>query len=172
MIMIETERLRIRNFAKDDWLGLHEVITHYQASESAVYEDPWPTSSGEIMAITTAFSSGDEYLCVCLKATGRIIGLLAIERRKDQKDEVRNLGYIFDPACHRQGYATEGCRAVMRHVFVELGAAAILTGTNPANHASVCLLTKLGLKQINEGEFFLSREEWQASGTVASRDTE
>lgn len=162
MITIETDRLRIRNFTTGDWQDFQDVIVHYQASESAKYEPPWPTSSEEVQGMTAWFAAGDDYLCVCLKATGKIIGLLAIEPRKDQEEQVHNLGYVFDPAYQGHGYATEGCRAVMSHVFNQLAAVAIHTGTHPVNEPSVRLLTKLGLRRINEGEFVLSREEWQA----------
>lgn len=108
------------------------------------------------------FATGDDYLCVTLKTTGAVIGLLAIECRNDHEEQVHNLGYIFDPADQGHGYATEGCQAVMRYLFVERGATAIHTGTHPDNQASVHLLSKLGLQQIKEGEFVLSREAWQA----------
>lgn len=138
------------------------MIIHYQASESAQYEPPWPTSLQEIQDMTTWFATGDDYLCVCLKPTGKIIGLLAIERRNDEEERVHNLGYIFDPAYQGHGYAIEGCRAVMSYVFDQLAVVAIHTGTHPDNQSSVRLLTKLGLTRINQGEFVLSREEWQA----------
>jgi RimJ/RimL family protein N-acetyltransferase len=162
MNVIETERLQIRNFTTDDWQALQDVIIHYQASDSAKYEPPWPTSDKEVQDIAKWFAAGDDYLCVCLKATATIIGLLAIERRNDHEEPVRNLGYVFDPAYRGHGYALEGCRAIMSYVFEKLGAVAIHTGTHPVNEASVRLLTKLGLKRINQGEFVLSREEWQA----------
>lgn len=165
MNVIETERLHIRNFIAEDWQALQEVIINYQASESAKYEPSWPTSNEEVQGIAKWFAAGDDFLCVCLKATGTVIGLLAIERRKDREEQVHNLGYVFHPAYQGHGYAQEGCRAIMRYVFNQLGAVAIHTGTHPANEASVRLLTKLGLKRINQGEFTLSQEEWQALGS-------
>ncbi|MCE7981490.1 MAG: GNAT family N-acetyltransferase [Caldilinea sp. CFX5] len=162
VIAIETEHLQLRNFTANDWQGLQEVIVHYQASASAQYEAPWPTAAEEIQGITTWFAGGDDYLCVTLKATGAIIGLLAIERRQDAAGQMHNLGYIFHPAYQGQGYALEGCRAIMGYLFDQLAATAIHTGTHPANEPSVRLLTTLGLKRVNEGEFVLSRAEWQA----------
>jgi RimJ/RimL family protein N-acetyltransferase len=108
----------------------------------------------------------DEYLCTCLKAAGTLIGFLAIQRRKDQEGKVLSLGYIFHPAYQGQGYALEGCRSMLDYVFNELKAVAILTGTNLANQASVRLLQKLGLRKVNQEEFYLRREEWQAFATV------
>lgn len=162
MVAIETARLHIRNFTPADWVAFQEVILHYQASPSAQYEPPWPTSAAEVQGIVSWFATGDEYLCVVLKTTNTIIGLLAIERRDDQAEQVHNLGYVFDPVYQGHGYATEGCQAVMRYLFVERGATAIHTGTHPDNQASVHLLSKLGLHQINENEFVLSRAAWQA----------
>ena len=112
--------------------------------------------------MTKWFAARDDFLCVVLKEAGTVIGMLAIERRNDREDHARNLGYIFHPAYQGHGYATEGCRAVMRHVFDEIGADVIHTGTHPANEASVRLLLRLGLKRINDGEFTISRDEWRA----------
>jgi RimJ/RimL family protein N-acetyltransferase len=162
MITIETDRLTIRNFGPDDWQDLQEVAVEYQASESAKYEDPWPTSAEEVKGMVEWFAKGDGYLAVCLKATGKLIGLIAIERRQDQEGAVYNLGYVFHPGYHGHGYATEGCRAAMAYVFDQLAADGILTGTHPDNEPSVRLLKKLGLSEINRGEFAISREEWLA----------
>jgi len=163
MDTIETERLHIRNFTHEDWQAFQEVLVHYQASESARFEPPWPTSDEDVQGMVKWFASGDYFLCVCLKASGAVIGLLAVERRKDHEEPVHNLGYVFHPAYHGHGYALEGCQAVMGYIFDQLGAVAIHTGTNPANEPSVRLLTKLGLKRINPGEFTLTREEWLAT---------
>jgi RimJ/RimL family protein N-acetyltransferase len=112
--------------------------------------------------MTKWLAGRDDFLCVVLKESNTVIGLLAIERRTEGVDHARNLGYIFHPAHQGRGYATEGCRAAMRHVFEQIGADAIHTGTHPENQASVRLLTRLGLKRVNEGEWTLSRAEWQA----------
>ena len=164
MITIDTDRLTLRNFKPDDWQDLQEMIVQYQASDSAQYEDPWPTASEDIQGIANWFAGGDDYLAVCLKPAGKLIGLIAIERRTGQAERVHNLGYVFHPGYQGHGYATEGCRAVMDFVFSQLGAAAILTGTKLENVSSVRLLERLGLKGNGQGEFFISKEEWLALG--------
>jgi RimJ/RimL family protein N-acetyltransferase len=162
MISLHTDRLIIRNFNPDDWQELQEMIIRYQATESAQYEDPWPTSAADIRGIAGWFAGGDDYLAVCLKTTGKVIGLIAIERRKDQEDRMHNLGYVFHPSYHGQGFATEASKAAMGYLFGHLAADGILTGTHPANEASVALLRRLGLKAIGRGEFAISRAEWLA----------
>ena len=164
---LHTDRLSIRNFQPDDWQDLQELVVQYQASEWAKYEDPWPTGTEEVKGMATYFASGDEYLAVCLKSSGKLIGLIAIEQRKEQEERVHNLGYVFHPGYYGQGYATEGCRAVMAFLFEQLGITAILTGTRLENLPSVRLLEKLGLHPIGNGEFRLSKEEWLAQMKAA-----
>jgi len=161
MILLETNRLIIRNFLPDDWQDLQEVVIQYQASEWAKYEDPWPTSTEEVKGMTKFFASGDDFLAVRLKDTGELIGLIAIGRRKEQEERVHNLGYVFHPGYSGRGYATEGCQAVMTFLFEQLGITAILTGTRLENAPSVRLLERLGIHPIGNGEYCISKEEWQ-----------
>jgi len=171
MVSLETDRLTIRNFFPDDWQDLQEVAIQYQASAWAKYEDPWPTSAEEVKSMAGWFASGDAYLAVCLKTTGKLIGLVAINRREEQEGRVYNLGYVFHPGYYGQGYATEGCQAAMGYVFGPLAADGILTGTHPANEPSVRLLKRLGLTEVARGEFALSRAEWLASESGKGRKT-
>ena len=160
MIKLDTKRLTIRNFLPEDWQELQEVVVQYQATEWAKYEPPWPTSTEEVKGMTKFFASGDSFLAVSLKDTGKLIGMIAIERRKEQEEPVHNLGYVFHPGYSGQGYATEGCRAMMAYLFEQLGITAILTGTRPENTPSVRLLERLGIPPIGNGEYRLSKEEW------------
>lgn len=163
MITLETDRLIIRNFRPEDWQELQELAIEYRASKWAKYEDPWPTSEEEVKGMAAWFASGDGYLAACLKPTGKLIGLVAIERRKEQEGRVHNLGYVFHPSYHGQGYATESCRAAMEYMFDSLAAERILTGTHPDNEDSGKLLKRLGLKEIARGEFALTKTEWLAT---------
>jgi RimJ/RimL family protein N-acetyltransferase len=160
MISLETDRLVIRNFATDDWQALQEVVVAYQGSDLAQYEDPWPTSDEEVQGIAGWFASGEAYLAVCLKQDGTLLGLVAINRRDDREAPIYNLGYVFHPGYAGQGYATESCRAAMAYLFGEAGAEGILTGTHPDNKPSVALLKRLGLREIGDGEWTLSKAEW------------
>ena len=162
MISLETDRLTIRNFTPDDWPELQEMVIAYQASEAARYEDPWPTSAEKVKGIAAWFASGDDYLAVCLKTTGKLIGFVAINRRQEREGRAHNLGYVFHPGYHGQGYATEGCRAAMGYLFDQLAADGILTGTNPDNKPSAALLKRLGLHEVGGGEWVFSRADWLA----------
>lgn len=162
MNKIETSRLIIRNFRADEWQELQDIIIRYQTTEYAKYDHKWPTSAEEIQDITAWFANGDNYLAVCLKPTGQLIGFIAINRREEQDGKVYNLGYIFHIDYQGKGYATESCQSSIGYVFGCLGADRILTGTHPDNIPSIRLLKKLGLKKIKPGEFTISRKEWLA----------
>jgi ribosomal-protein-alanine N-acetyltransferase len=158
---LSTERLVVRNFKTDDWQDLQQAIINYQASESAKYEDPWPTSEEKIKGIVSWFAQGDEFLAVELKLEGRVIGFVAINRRTDKSEPVHNLGYVFNPEYSGKGYATESCKICMKYVFDELNAVSIVTGTHPDNEPSVRLLKRLKLREIGNGEWTITREEWE-----------
>jgi ribosomal-protein-alanine N-acetyltransferase len=162
MQTIQTDRLTLRNFSPEDWPDLHEMIVQYQASEYAQYDHKWPTSEQEIQNVAKWFSTGDSYLAVCLRSTGKLIGLVAMNREETEDGPVFNLGYIFNFDYHGQGYATEACRAAIAHAFGRLGAARMVTGTAPENLPSRRLLGRLGLCETGEGMYALSRDEWLA----------
>lgn len=183
---IETERLLIRNFVSSDWRDLQEMIIQKEASEYAVYDHQWPTSEGEIRGIVDWFASGDSFLAVCLKDGAKLIGFIALNRAGEGSSEF-DLGYCLNSDYHGQGYATEGCLAVLDHAFRELGADRVTSGTAEANVPSCRLLARLGMKKVGEGKgsfrktsegepiefrgylFALSRDEWLGSRAGDSR---
>jgi RimJ/RimL family protein N-acetyltransferase len=163
MLTVETERLMLRSFTPDDWQELQELAIAYQATESAKFEDPWPNSAEAVKGFAEWLARTEEYLAVCLKPTGRLIGFIAIERRKEHAGRLHNLGYVFHPGYSGQGYATEGCSAAMGYIFGPLAAEGIVTGTRPENTPSVALLKRLGLRATDNCEWVMSREEWLES---------
>ncbi|NLS76694.1 MAG: GNAT family N-acetyltransferase [Chloroflexi bacterium] len=180
MTILETERLTLRNFCASDWEALHEIICQYQASELAAYDQPWPTSPDEIRKIAAWFASGERYLAVCLKDTGRLIGFVALN--PEQGERALNLGYVFNSDYHGQGYATEACQALLSHAFGTLQAEKVVSGTAAANQSSCRLLARLGFRRVGESvtsfgpgrdgkpaeflgySFELTRGEWEAAG--------
>jgi RimJ/RimL family protein N-acetyltransferase len=147
---METDRLVIRNFSIDDWQDLQEMIIQYQASEYAIYDHKWPTSTEEIKGIAKWFADGDSYLAVCLKNTRKLIGFVSTNQNKKEGSLDVSLGYCFNFNYHGKGYATESCQALIDYAFEQLGADRIVTGTAAANHPSCQLLKRLGLKKTGE----------------------
>ena len=177
MINLETDRLVLRNFKPDDWEALYEMISQYEASEVAAYDQQWPTEAEDIKGVTEWFAGGDSFLAVCLRDSDQFIGLVSLN--PEEKKGVYNIGYIFNASYHRHGYATEACRAALEHVFDTLLAESVVTGTAAANQASCRLLERLGFQKTEEkiGSFkndadgkrieflgytyYLPRENWE-----------
>jgi len=162
MHTLKTKRLIIRNFHPDDWQELLELATRYQATEYAKYDHAWPTTEEEVKGMAKWLSGEKGFRAVCLKSTGKLIGLLNMARKKDTEGREHDFGYVFHPDYHDQGYGTEACRAGMSQIFGPWQAERIYTGTHPNNTPSVKLLHKLGFKEVAQGEFAISREEWLA----------
>jgi ribosomal-protein-alanine N-acetyltransferase len=175
---IETARLVIRNYRPDDWQALQALSVAYAASEMSQYDEEWPTSTEEVKGMVEWFAGGDDFVGACLKDTGRLIGLVAVQRRTEQEGRVHGLGYVFHPAYHGQGYATEACRAAMRYLFDELEADRVESNTAAINEPSCRLLKRLGFvehsrhtasfRKAEDGQriefeaisFAISREAW------------
>jgi RimJ/RimL family protein N-acetyltransferase len=176
MISLQTDRLIIRNFRPDDWQDLLEMVTQNQVSEFAQYDHPWPTEAVEVKGVAEWFASGDTFLAVTLKSTGKLIGYISMSRQEEQKGRVFGLGYVFNFRYHGQGYATEGCQAVIDSVFVELEADQVSTGTAAANLPSRDLLKWLGLKEVgrSRGSFWKMEDgtpiEFEAISYSLTRD--
>jgi len=162
MHAIETNRLVLRDFCADDWSELLDLAIRYQATDYAKYDHPWPTTEEAVKGMAEWLSGEEGFRAVCLKSTGKLMGLLNIGQKKNGIGREHGLGYVFHPDYYGKGYATEACQAGMAHIFGPWEADRITTGTHPDNKPSVGLLTKLGLKPVEEGEYVITREEWLA----------
>jgi len=156
MTPLVTERLEVRNFTVDDAPALREMILQYQASEYAAYDHAWPTSVDEIRNVAEWFASGDAFLAVCLRESGKLIGYVALNPAEDadgqdlQPSRVYGLGYCFSFDYHGRGYATEACRAALGRAFDELGSDSVTAGTAAANAPSCSLGARLGFRRVEE----------------------
>jgi RimJ/RimL family protein N-acetyltransferase len=147
MIVLQTERLRVRHMAPDDagfMLGL--------------LNDPaWHRFIGD-RGIRTMDGARDYILNGPMEMVARLgFGFYVVERREDDcpigvcglakrdfLDDV-DIGYAFLPEYGRQGYAVEAARGVLAHAR-ELGLKRIVATVRPDNSASIRLLEKLGLR--------------------------
>lgn len=136
-----TERLIIRRFNNDDWLGLYG----YLSEERAVEFEPYGILTEEECRREAARRAGCvDFWAVCLKDTGRLIGNIYLSERDFDTWE---LGYVFNPAFWGKGYATEAARNRIGYAFRERNARRITAMCNPVNTASWKLLERLGMRR-------------------------
>ncbi|HHX65777.1 MAG TPA: GNAT family N-acetyltransferase [Chloroflexi bacterium] len=144
MASFETERLIVRGFSPEDWQDLQEYVSQPDVTR---YDYEYPTSDEECRGIAECFSTQEGFWAVCLKETGKMIGHIVCTRKPPDELRTWSLGFVFNPAYGRRGYATEACRRILRHVFEDLDAHRVEAGCAPDNTASWRLLERLSMRR-------------------------
>ncbi len=159
--ILETERLRLREFTLNDtafiiellnspgWLqfiGDRKVKTHDDAKK---YLYNGPMRSYKL--------NGYGLYLVQNKSNGLSIGMCGILKR-DTLD-TPDIGFAFLPKYMGNGYAYEIAHATLMHAKNKLKIPRISAITLPANERSIRLLEKMGLKKIDTISFPQENEE-------------
>jgi RimJ/RimL family protein N-acetyltransferase len=75
----------------------------------------------------------------------KLIGHISLSQTDLKILRTWEIGYIFNPDYHNQGYATEACRELINYVFRNFNAHRIVAYCSPANPASWRVLEKCGM---------------------------
>jgi len=191
MIMIETQRLRVRAFVEDDLTSIHAVLTSAFGGAGLSVEDAlderrawlrWQMECARWFGRMKQPPYGD--LAVVLKASDEVIGsvglvpLLAPFGQLAGFDDITDtpgitqaevgLFWVISAEHRGRGYATEAARALVSHAFDVLRLARILAMTEHDNAASVAVMRKLRMRMFtHHGE-----PEWlQAVGVLENPES-
>ncbi|MFM6841217.1 MAG: GNAT family N-acetyltransferase [Candidatus Planktophila sp.] len=176
-LIIETERLILRPLHMSDVDDLYE----YQSDAKIVRYIPWEERSREQVAhfLEKAINTckieqrddGDFIVLAwelkdlsrdskCEKTTslesyrpGKVIGQ-SNTSLKSTTDQLADIGWVTHPDYHRQGFAYEATRALMKYVFDNFPVHRIIADIDTRNPESAKLAEKLGMRR--EGEFINS----------------
>lgn len=177
---IETERLRLRPFTRGDVDAVHA----YRGREDVAQHLFDPPLSREECALaiqqrTTQVKfreAGDRIvLAVDLFTTGQLIGEVSLIWRNVEAKQAE-VGWIFDPHAHGQGYATEAARCLLDLAFERGDMHRVYARCGAANRASWRLMERLGMRReahFHEHDWFkggwdeefvyaILQREWQA----------
>jgi RimJ/RimL family protein N-acetyltransferase len=147
MIVLQTERLRLRHLTLDDaefMLGLlNDPAWHRYIGDRGIrtVEGAREHILKGPMAMVARLGFG--FYLVERKEDGRPLGLCGLAKR-DFLDDV-DIGYAFLPEYGGQGYAFEAATGVLEHARA-LGLKRLVATVVPENDASIRLLEKLGLR--------------------------
>ena len=147
MEILRTERLRLRTINEDDagfYLELvndPDFIEHIGDRGVRSLDDARRAIADGPVAMQLA--RGHSLYLVEPIGGGAALGLSGLIKR-DTLDEV-DIGYAFLPAARGKGYAFEAAQGVVSHA-IGLGMRRLAAITNPANQASIQLLTRLGMR--------------------------
>ena len=135
--IIETERLRLRCYVREDAAALFDVFAdpyarrfYPQMADPAAVED-WISWN---LRVYEAFGFG--LWVVEPKDAPRLIGDCGLTYQDVEGRELLEIGYHTHAAARGRGYATEAARAVLTYALETLGADFVCSKVHPANTAS------------------------------------
>lgn len=138
-MLIETERLIIRRFLPQDIGDLFEILGD---AETMKYLEP-PFSIKQTEQFLDDFCIKKNGALAAQLREGKVIGYILFNPVSSGTYE---LGWVFNRAYWRQGYAYEALSAVIKYCFKELSLKKIIAETTDPIK-SVRLMRNLGMKQ-------------------------
>ncbi|KSU81123.1 Protein N-acetyltransferase, RimJ/RimL family [Fictibacillus enclensis] len=144
---IKTKRLHIRRFIPEDWQAVH----HYTSNTSVMeYIPEGVFTEGDAKAFIEE-NSGDhpEKYAVVLRDVNQLIGHIVFH--KYFGNHTYEIGWVFNPAYHNKGYASEAAQAVLDYGFDSLKLHRIVATCQPENPPSYRVMEKIGMRR--EGYF-------------------
>lgn len=148
---IETQRLRLRPFTRGD---VDAVFAYRQREDVAQFLFDGPMSHESVTEVVQMrvgqhefAAEGDKiFLAAELKAPQRVIGEVSLILR-DAPSRQAEIGYIFHPEVHGQGYATEAGRVLLQMGFEGAGMHRIYARCDARNDASRKVMERLGMRR-------------------------
>jgi RimJ/RimL family protein N-acetyltransferase len=150
---IETERLILRAFRAEDLEPLatiwsDENVVRYIGGQKLGREDTWRRS---LAACGQWPYVGFGYWVVERKSDGKLIGQVGFaDFKRDMQPRIEGepeLGYVFAPEAHGQGFASEACSAALDWGDTNLDASSYPAIISPENAASIRLAERLGFRR-------------------------
>lgn len=151
LVVAETERLKIRRFYKTEltalWaiMGKPEVMYAWEVGFKKSETQKWLNHQ-----YTRYHKDGYGYFAVTLKDSGKLIGQAGLMKLDLNRENVVEIGYIFNNSYLGQGYAIESARACVDLAFGRFKLGKLYATIRPENAASVKLAIKLGMRKIGE----------------------
>ena len=157
--MINTPRLLIRPFQEQDGQALYEYLSNPDVYR---FEPGEPITLAQARDLAAERSRGTDFWAVILKSTQALVGHLYFKQIEPQKFMAWELGYIFNPSYHHNGYAAESASALIHYGFENFGIHRVVAYCNPENTASWELLERIGMRRegcFRKKAFFRTAED-------------
>lgn len=178
MNVIETDRLILRNFRRED---APDLFAYLRQPRSNCFASLKLADLDAAQVEAAARSDGDEHVAVCLRSSDRVIGDLFY---LPEPPDTYSVGWNFNARFGGAGYAAEAARAFFEHLFTVKQARRLYAYVDEGNIASQRLCEKLGMRQEgffrefisfvtdddgvpkfeNTMQYAILRKEWTAQG--------
>jgi ribosomal-protein-alanine N-acetyltransferase len=171
-MILETSRLIIRPFIRDDLLIIHRILNETFGDPSKAEYLPeaaleerrswleWQILNDKWFVKKHQPPYGDR--AISLKPTGQLIGSIGYVPCLDSFEQIPDLNsslqpsvynttefglfWVIDPKHQRQGYATEAAEAMVEYAFKQLRVKRIIATTEHANVVSQNVMRKIGMR--------------------------
>lgn len=160
---IETERLVIRDFRKEDYKDIFEYLSDPVVMK---YIEPIFTVSQTKEFIQNYGIEAKMVFAVEEKFLGKVIGHIIFHEFNGYSEY--ELGWIFNRKFHGKGYAREASLAVFEYGFNKLYLESIVAETVLDNKKSITTIISLGMKisEINQEDllvWIISKNDYKNS---------
>lgn len=176
MVIINTERLVLREFNEVDWRAVHRYASD---PEVVRYMDWGPNTEEETRAfVSRALTHQKEKprrkytLAIALKEEPELIGSCDLDVANLENKEGW-IGYCLNRQFWGKGYTTETAEALLEFGFQRLGLHRIFATVDPDNIPSIHVLEKIGMQR--EGhlrEHKWVKAKWRDSLLYATLESE
>jgi RimJ/RimL family protein N-acetyltransferase len=174
---LQTERLLLRPFAATDFDALRTIHSNADVARYLYWD---PRTAAEVREVldrkvrsTAIVAEGDNLsLAAVLRETGELIGDCSLHWVSAEHRQAE-IGFIFHPAHHGHGFATEAAAALLALAFDELAVHRVIGRLEARNTASARVLQRLGMRKeahLIENEYV--KGEWQSEIVYALLDHE
>ena len=158
-MIIETKRLRLREYRMDDFDVLLEILSDEETMQH--YPKPYD-AQGTKRWIQWNLDNYRQYgfglWAVELKKTGAFIGDCGLTMQNIDGQQLPEIGYHIHKSHWRKGYASEAARAVRDWAFENTDFDCLYSYMNASNQASYATAQAAGMERIKE--YGLSEEEF------------
>ena len=170
-MVIETERLILREYTLDDFEDLYEMLSDPETMQH--YPQPYDAQGAKRWldwSLHNYQTHGFGWWAVILKENGTFLGDCGITMQPINGEILPEIGYHLHKKFWRQGYAGEAARAVRDWFFTYTRYDCVYSYMNDTNVASYATAAKIGMEKIKEytdetGEFLyvyaLTRSQWE-----------
>jgi RimJ/RimL family protein N-acetyltransferase len=162
-MIIQTERLLLREFVPEDWRATYAYQNDPRYLEFYEWEH---RSEHDVKAFVQMFVDRQSesprtkfQLAITLPNSNKLIGNVGV-RKREVRSYSADMGYELDPREWGNGYATEAAGAMLKFAFEQLRLHRVSANAIANNLNSLHVLEKLGMRQegrLRENEYFKGR---------------
>jgi RimJ/RimL family protein N-acetyltransferase len=150
-IIIETDRLKLRELQPDDRNDLCEILQ----DKEVMYAYEHAFSDEEVkkwfdQQIERYHTNGHGLWAVIHKETNAFLGQCGLTIQQADGEEYLEIGYLFKKEHWRQGYATEAALACKKYAFEVLHAEKVCSIIRDTNISSQNVAKRLGMVKVKE----------------------